>query len=153
MPWDPVWVLPNISIDEPVEHEFFVLAPYTDARVRTISRQNLEFRIFTGRFYDTFKNRIRPALILRRRDAPERLKTLEAAASFRDVLVASMIPHSWATNLQYGGGRQRATYSSYFSIHPWMTDRNYEHITTNGEPQVRLHTKFRHRFFQFSVRV
>ena len=86
MTWTPIWALPNINLDEAVESEFFALVPNDDKRVRSIRREQPEFRKFIARFTDTFKNRIKPSLILRRADTPERLLTGEAAASFRDLL-------------------------------------------------------------------
>jgi len=90
MTWMPIWAMPNIELDEPVDSNFFALVPFNDPRVRRIKRQHPEFRKFMASFTDTFKNRIHPTLIIRRADAPERLQTSEAAAGFRDLLVASV---------------------------------------------------------------
>ncbi len=124
MTWTPIWALPNINLDEAVESEFFALVPNEDKRVRSIRREQPEFRKFIARFTDTFKNRIKPSLILRRADAPERLLTGEAAASFRDLLVASMVPYAQARNIIYDNTLNRIAYSSFFWIYPWMTGRD-----------------------------
>ena len=139
MAWTPIWALPNIDIDEPVDSDFFALAPGTDRRVRAMKREYPEFRKFMARFTDTFKNRIRPALILRREDAPVRLETGEAAASFRDILVASTIPKARSLDIIHDNGGRRVEYSSYFWVYPWMVDRRYEHIVANTPGMLAIH--------------
>ncbi len=139
MTWTPIWALPNINLDEAVESEFFALVPNNDKRVRSIKREQPEFRKFAARFTDTFKNRITPSLILRRVDTPERLLTGEAAASFRDLLVASMVPYAQARNIIYNNAHDRIGYSSFFWVYPWMTDRNYEYISAITPTMLAVH--------------
>lgn len=139
MTWTPIWALPNIDLDEPVESNFFALVPFADRRVRKMKRQYPEFRKFMMRFTDTFKNRINPSLILRRADTPERLTTGEVAASFRDLLVASMVPYAQSRNIIYDNTRDRVAYSSYFWIYPWMIDRHYKDIIVYTPAMIALH--------------
>lgn len=93
-----------------------------------------------NRFKDTFRKRIEPALILRREDVPERLLSGEAAISFRDLLVASMVPYAQSRNLMYDNARNRVSYSTFFWVYPWMIDRNYEHIIANTPAILAIHT-------------
>lgn len=139
MTWTPIWALPNINLDEAVESEFFALVPNEDKRVRSIRREQPEFRKFLARFTDTFKNRIKPSLILRRADAPECLLTGEAAASFRDLLIASIVPYAQARNIIYDNARDRIGYSSFFWVYPWMIDRNYRYIVAITPTIVAVH--------------
>lgn len=139
MTWTPIWALPNINLDEAVESEFFALVPNDDKRLRSIKREQPEFRKFIARFTDTFKNRITPSLILRRADAPERLLTQEAAASFRDLLVASIVPYAQARNIIYDNARDRIGYSSFFWFYPWMTDRNDRYISAITPTLLAVH--------------
>ncbi len=135
----PIWALPNIKLDEPVESQFFALAPHDDVRIRTLKRQHPEFRKFLNRFRDIHHERIYPPLILRHEDAPTDFQSGEAAASFRDILVASIVPYSWAKNLIYANFRYRASTSGYFWIHPWMIDRNFEHAIAFTPTTTSLH--------------
>ena len=131
--------MPNIDLDEPVESSFFALVPFDDRRVRRMKHQHPEFRKFMVRFTDAFKNRINPTLIIRRADTPEQLQTSDAAASFRDLLVASMVPYAWSKIAIYNNVGFRIGYSSYFWIYPWMIDRNYEHIIAHTPAILALH--------------
>ena len=139
MTWMPIWAMPNIDLDGPVESSFFALVPCDDRRVRRMKRQHPEFRKFMVRFTDTFKSRINPTLIIRRADAPERLQTSEAAAGFRDLLVASMVPYVLSRCIIYDNPHNRVGYSSYFWIYPWMIDRNYKHIIAHTPAILALH--------------
>lgn len=139
MTWTPIWVLPNIELDVSVESDNFALVPFTDKRVRRMKRQYPEFRKFMMRFTDTFKNRIHPTLILRREDASDRLKTGEAAASFRDLLVASMVPYAQSRNIIYDNTGNRVAYSSYFWVYPWMIDRKYRDIIALTPTMTAVH--------------
>lgn len=139
MTWTPIWALPNMDLDEPVDSDFFALVPATDPRVRAMKREYPEFRKFMARFTDTFKSRIHPTLILRREDAPERLKTGEAAASFRDLLVASTVPKARSLDIIHDMGGHRVAYSSYFWVYPWMIDRNYDNIIAHTPAMLALH--------------
>lgn len=139
MNWTPIWALPNIQLDEPVDSDFFALAPASDPRVQVLKREHPEFRKFMLRFTDTFKHRIHPTLILRREDVPERLRSGEAAAGFRDLLVASAIPKARSLGIVHDGGRPRVAYSSFFSVYPWMVDRNYEHIIAHTPAMLAIH--------------
>jgi len=139
MTWTPIWALPNIKLDEPVESEFFALAPNDDKRVRRLTRRHPEFRKFLQRFTDVHKNRIHPALILRREDAPKRLESLDAAVSFRDILVASIVPSASSRNLIYANLRNRASLSTFFWVYPWMIDRNFEYAIAQTPTTMSLH--------------
>lgn len=145
MTWTPIWALPNIYLDEPVDSEFFALAPVPDQRALEIIRRQPQFREFINRFTDTFGNSITPTLILSREDAPERLRTVDAVTSFRDLLVASIVPYSRSRNMVYDSIRNGVPYSSYFWAFPWMVDRNYEYIVahTPGMSAVHLAEEFR----------
>lgn len=145
MAWSPIWVLPNISLDEAVESEFFALVPFGDERVATLTRQHAQFRKFMNGFVDTFRTRVEPALILRRDDVPEGLMKGEAATSFRDLLVASMIPYAQSRNLIYDNIQNRVSFSTFFWVYPWMIDRNYEHIIANTPTIRAMHTAERFR--------
>ncbi|MCH7543276.1 MAG: hypothetical protein IIB65_06525 [Proteobacteria bacterium] len=139
MTWNPIWVLPNIDLDAPVESDFFALAPFADRRIPEMKRRHPEFRKFMMRFTDTFRKRIDPTLVLCRENAPQRLTTSEAATSFRDLLVASMVPYAQSRNIINDNTHFQATYSSYFWVYPWMTDRDDRKISAVTPTLVAVH--------------
>ena len=123
MTWEPIWALPNIDLDEPVESPLFALVPASDPRVERLKREHGTFQTFMSRFQDAHGDRIAPALIIRRTDAPELFRELDVAASFRDLLVASTVPLARSQTIIDGPNLHRVNYSSFFWVYPWMLDQ------------------------------
>ena len=138
MTWEPIWALPNIDLDEPVESPIFALVPASDPRVELLKREHGSFRTFMSRFQDTHGNRISPTLIIRRTDAPEPFRKLDVAASFRDLLVASTVPLARSRTIIDGRNLYRVNYSSFFWVYPWMLDQRYEKIIADTPATLAL---------------
>ncbi len=139
MTWEPIWALPNIDLDEPVESPLFALVPASDPRVERLKWEHDNFQTFMSRFQDTHGGRISPTLIIRRTDAPELFRELDAAASFRDLLVASTVPLARSRTIIDGRNLYRVNYSSFFWVYPWMLDQRNENITARTQAMLALH--------------
>ena len=140
MAWEVIWALPNIELDEPVESSTYALVPPTDPRIRILIRQYSNFRIFLRRFRDTHREHLTPTLIIRRADAPDHLKVADAAASFRDILVAATVPLARSWDIVHDNSLDRVLYSNFFWIHPWMLDRNYEYMIAHTPALLGIHS-------------
>ena len=139
MTWEPIWALPNIDLDEPVNSETFALVPPADPRVQELVRQHRNFETFLNQFQDSHNNRIIPTLIIHRTDVLEPPNLSDAAASFRDLIVASTVPLARSRDIIHDNTIERIRYSSFLSIYPWMIDRNYEHIIAHTPAILALH--------------
>ena len=139
MTWEPIWALPNIDLDESINSETFALVSPADPRVQELVQQHRNFGTFLNQFNDTHNNSIVPTLIIRRTDVLEPLKLLDAAASFRDLIVASTVPLARARDIIHDNAIDRLRYSSFLSTYPWMIDRNYEHIIAHTPAVLALH--------------
>ncbi len=139
MTWEPIWALPNIDLDEPVESPIFALVPASDPRVERLKREHGSFQTFMSQFQDTHRNRISPTLMIRRTDAPESFRKLDVAASFRDLLVASTVPLARSRAIINSNTFHRVTYSSFFWVYPWMLDQHYETIIAHTPATLALH--------------
>ena len=139
MTWEPIWALPNIDLDEAVNSETFALVSPADPRVQELVQLHRNFGTFLNQFNDTHNNSIVPTLIIRRTDVPEPLNLLDAAASFRDLIVASTVPLARARDIIHDNAIDRLRYSSFLSTYPWMIDRNYDHIIANTPAVLALH--------------
>ncbi len=139
MTWEPIWALPNIDLDEPVNSETIALVPPSDASIRELIREHPNFRIFMGQFQDTHGVPIKPTLIIRRTDVAEYLRTVDAVASFRDLLVASTVLLARSLCNINGNILDRVTYSNSFWVYPWMISKDYESITTHTPAMLALH--------------
>lgn len=140
MPWEAVWVLPNIELDEPVESSTFALVPASDARVRALKHSYPNFRTFLKRFRNTHKKHLTPALIICRDDTPNYLRKADVVASFRDALVASTVPLARSWDIVHDNSLDRVRYSTFFWIHPWMLDNNYEHMIAHTPALIGIHS-------------
>jgi len=139
MTWEPIWVLPNIDLDEPVNSESFALVPPADPRVQELVRQYPNFETFLNQFQDAHNSQFVPTLMIRRTDVPEPPNLSDAAASFRDLIVASTVPLARSRDIIHDNTNERIRYSSFLSIYPWMIDRNYEHMIAHTPAVLALH--------------
>ena len=139
MTWMPVWALPNITLDEAVNHEWIALAPASDPRVQELTESQPNFRTFMGQFRNSHGDPIEPALVIQRDDAPECAGTSEAIASFRDAVVAATVPWARTQNIVNRSHHGLVAYSNFFWVYPWMIDREYRYIIALTPAITALH--------------
>jgi hypothetical protein len=125
--WTPVFVLPNVPLDQAVECEIAAIAPAHDTRVKALKRAHPTFEQFLNRFSDNFGAKFEPAVLLLDAAAPPSFRDVSALGSFRDILALSTITYSRALDLRYPRGH-RVLFGEAFAIYPWMLDRHYEDV-------------------------
>jgi hypothetical protein len=142
--WSPVFVLPNIEIGEPIDGEIAILAPAHDRRVVDLAQAHPNFKAFLGNFSDAFGVRLAPTIVLVRADSPKSFYTVDALASFRDLIALSVIAYNRALELKYPRGH-RVLFGNAFSFYPWMIDKDYEYLIGRTPAILGLHevSKFR----------
>ena len=118
--WSPLWAMPNLSIDEPIEAPYVAMMNCRDDRLKSAAQRNPTFGKFIKQFHDEFGKRIWPTVLLIREGAPESVQRF-AIVSFRDAVCACAIVLSLARRLTWG----RATgisFSDAFDVYPWVPD-------------------------------
>lgn len=125
--WKPVFVLPNLKLDQPIEGELAALVPSGDQRVVALGTAHPRFKRFLAKFTDAFGVVIEPSILLVRSDAPRAFFVVDAIASFRDAIALSVIPHGRAHALLYPH-QHRIEYANTFSFYPWMIDKQYDEV-------------------------
>ena len=100
--WTPVFVLPNIPLEAPIDCEIAALAPANDPRVTALKRAHPSFRRFLNRFADNFGEKFEPSVLLLNTVAPPIFRDITALASFRDLIALSTITHGRALALRRG---------------------------------------------------
>ena len=133
--WNPMAVLANVELNEPIEAQLAAFAPASDARVQDVNTAHPVHATFLDRFTDAFGNKCHPTVLIVRPSAPETIRSADALASIRDVLSASVIPRARARYTRQLGNCG-VFYSSSFEFYPWMVDRNYESLVS-GTPELR----------------
>ena len=56
--WTPVWAMPNVTLDEPIEASHAALVPCSDERLREIARRRSALGTFLSAFRDEFGTQI-----------------------------------------------------------------------------------------------
>ncbi|RKG67809.1 hypothetical protein [Corallococcus terminator] len=136
--WKPVFVLPNIRIEAPIEGGEVALVPTDDPRVADLRRQSSRLAEFLGRFSDAFGVLIEPTVLLIRADAPDSLFSVSALAGFRDLVAHSVIPHARARLLAYS--RQGGVhFGNSFTFYPWMVDKHDEYMVARTPALYAIH--------------
>lgn len=125
--WTPVFVLPNLPLDQAVACEIAAIAPSHDPRVKALKRAHPTFKQFLNRFSDNFGERFEPAVLLLDADAPPSFRDIAALGSFRDIVALSAVTHGRALELRYPRGH-RVLFGEAFAIYPWMLDRHYKDV-------------------------
>lgn len=125
--WTPVFVLPNVPLDQAVGCEIASIAPAHDHRVKALKRAHPTFKQFLNRFSDNFGEKFEPAVLLLDADAPPNFRDVAALGSFRDIVALSAVTHGRALELRYPRGH-RVLFGEAFAIYPWMLDRHYKDV-------------------------
>ena len=105
-----------------------MLASTADPRIAEITSAYPSFQTYADSFKTEFDRSLAPSFVLVHKDAPLAFRGVDALAAFRDIISLSVIPLSWAKSLRFGSGHAGIHYSNWFSIYPWMLDKNYEHL-------------------------
>jgi hypothetical protein len=69
---------------------------------------------------------------------PEGYKSTEALAGFRDALALSVVPYVQARILAHES-QFKVRFTNWFSIYPWMIDKNYQYVVMRSSAVMGLH--------------
>jgi hypothetical protein len=117
--WLPVWAMPNLNIDLPIEASHAALVPCSDERLRSLAQSKPALAAFLRAFRNEFGSQILPAIALVREDAYEGVMTVAACGGFRDAVCVSAVVKGHALALT--SKRPRGIlYSEAFDVYPWF---------------------------------
>ena len=133
-----MFALPNVDVEEPIETNGMALVSLRDERIHKLADENKKFAEYIGKFKSEFGNRILPSIIIWRDDSSQFYRSIEAINGFRDAICLSVVPYGWAQTLHFDRPFD-ILYGSWFSVYPWMTDKNYEYVVMHSVAQMGLH--------------
>src|SRR5262245_12139041 len=136
--WVPMFALPNIRVLDPVEIDHIAIIYADDKRIRELEVKYPTFNLYLSQFSNEFAVKLRPSLLMWNDAGPEGYKSTEALAAFRDALALSVVPYLQARIL----GREsqfKMRFTNWFSIYPWMIDKNYEYVVMRSSAVMGLH--------------
>jgi hypothetical protein len=117
--WVPVWAMPNLHIDLPIEASLAALVPYNDERLRSSAQNKPALTTFLHAFRNEFGSEISPTIGMIREDANRGVKTVTAFGGFRDAVCVSAVVKGHALTMTSKGARG-FLYSEAFDIYPWF---------------------------------
>jgi hypothetical protein len=118
--WTPVWAMPNVTLDDPIEASHAVLVPCSDQRLREAVRLHPKLETFFRAFRDEFGTQIESAIGMVREDAPTSVKTVTAFGGFRDAICFSAIAAGQSLSLTAKRGGIGIVHSDAFDVFPWF---------------------------------
>jgi hypothetical protein len=129
--WSPLFLLPNMRINDPFENEYLAIVPPEDDRCIEINSRHPTFLPFLDRFTDAFRRKLIPSVLLVRDDAPAWVKSWEAVGGFRDILSicavvcnrTAVLIHHLARNYQY---------STSFDFYAHTLTKDYLKLVTSN---------------------
>jgi len=135
--WTLARILPSLDVRDAVEGKWIALVSTSDERVRSLASKHPNFRTFIGRFSDQFGGRLRPGILLLNEQAPPTVKTAEALAGFRDLIVMAYVLRARAIKL---GSKVSIgpAFSDPFSFYPWNLDKNFEDLIASNAAQLAV---------------
>jgi hypothetical protein len=125
--WTPVWAMPNVTLDEPIETAFAALVPCNDRRLVSLARGHPAFKSFVRAFRDEFGSRICPTIGIVQENAPPRIKTVTAFGGFRDAVCFSAIVAGQSLAID-SGTASGVVHSDAFDVYPWFPTKLDEQL-------------------------
>lgn len=130
--WNFVFVLPNIALDEPFEEsKFIAIVPPKDRRIKILLNNNPNLTPLINEFYDQFRKRVTPSILLIRNDIPKQLKTIESLISYRNIFAINSILYGWQSSLK-NPNVLYPLYSDYFKFYPIILSKNNDWMRTKS---------------------
>ncbi len=136
--WVPGYLLPNISVSDVIENEYYVLTSINDGRVLEVRQLHPEFDRLVTRFTDEFGVQVAPALLMVRAGSGPEVLNIEAVSGFRDAIALSFVCHNRALRTIYPRSRT-LQFSSSFDFYPWMTSVDYSGIVGSSPALTGWH--------------
>lgn len=136
--WTPIYLLPNVKLEVPIECEGITLTNHNDPRVFAARERAKNFDEFLRRFSSNFGERFIPAVLMVQDDEEKRPRDVEGLAGFRDAMTAGTVPlaRSWAMTSK---NNARLMFSDYLDFYPWNLDKNDEFLICDTPAALGLH--------------
>jgi hypothetical protein len=133
--WTPVWAMPNVTLNDPVETSHAALVTLQDDRLRAIAERRTTIDAFLRSFRDEFGHQISPTVAMLREGAPKSVRTVEAFGGLRDAVCVSAIVSGCALTLK-SKGPHRVCYSDAFDVYPWFPDPQSDKYVVTVTPAL-----------------
>jgi hypothetical protein len=121
--WLPVAILTNLDLRTVIEAEFAAIVPQSDDRASAAIAAMPPLGDFLSRFHNAFGQKLSPAILLIREDAPKAYFSREAISGFRDAAAIPAIALNRALQITTGNP-QYFVWANFFMFYPWMVAKD-----------------------------
>ncbi len=134
--WSPVWALPNVSLDDPIETSCTALVNCRDDRILSLSSRHPALETFRRAFRDEFEKPICPTFLMHAEDAAAKVRSATALAGFRDAVCVSAVVRGRTLTLTFNRP-QGITHSDAFDFYPWSLSSQMDERIIASTPALR----------------
>lgn len=143
--WSILFVLPNITLNQPIGNDSLLMAPPDDSRAITDIGSSPFTEALVRNFKDQFGKQIKPSLLIVNDTAPASVRGIDALVGFRNAVALSTIIRGYEEKLdsRFGGS---AIYSDYFDLYPVTVAKDGSHFITTSPSVLSIdsdYAKFR----------
>jgi hypothetical protein len=118
--WEFVFILPNISIKDPVGNDNIAICSPSDPRVEALMQLHSNIRYLVTGFTDQLNRKITPSVLIRKNRSPNKY-SLDSLIDFRNIYAICCVISGWQNLLNRDDGQlmpSNVLYSDYFDIYP-----------------------------------
>ena len=139
--WTPVCMLPNVTLEEPIQASLAAFMPCHDKRLHELARQRPALQTFVSAFRDEFETQILPTIGLVREDARHIANTI-AFGGFRDAVCVSTIVAGQGLTLKTKRDDPSQNpigivHSDAFDLYPWFLSPQVDDHVVAITPALR----------------
>ena len=118
--WTPVWAMPNVTLDDPIEASLVALVNCHDQRLREVAGRHSALQTFLNAFRNEFGTPICPTIGMVRESARQNIKTTAAFGGFRDAVCMSAVIFGQGMTLSSKTNPIGIVHSDAFDVYPWF---------------------------------
>ena len=129
--WSIFFLLPNMSLREPVGNDYIAILPHDDLVIRRICCSSPTAKVLIEGFEDQFRRKAYPAILVIHSAAPDTVRDIEAIVGYRNAFALSTIIKAYEHRL-VNTFVAFPLYSDYFDLYPITISRDGNAFITSS---------------------
>jgi hypothetical protein len=142
--WSVFFVIPNLSLHQPVGNNYIAILPEDDPVVRQICSSSETTKILVEGFEDQFGTKAHPSILVVDSTAPDSIRDVEAIVGYRNAFALSTIIKGYEHRM-VSTFTAFPLYSDYFDLYPITISGTGDAFITSS-PSVLGYSDQTHKF-------
>ncbi|WP_298844147.1 hypothetical protein [uncultured Roseobacter sp.] len=130
--WSPVAILPNIEIEGELGNRYGSISSVSHPNIAPLLDGFPELKEFTGRFSDSFGERVRPSFVLFNQAVKERHQNSQAFLAFRNSIAVPLATYGRCLMLKNGSPHTHPMWTDSFDCYPWMLGKDLKNLVISS---------------------